>query len=46
MGDSHLDDSSSNNNQAAIEQLRGQIELNREEKQAYYMISNDIQSKP
>ena len=27
------------------EQLRGQIELNQQEKQAYFMISNDIQSK-
>ena len=27
------------------EHLKGQIELNQQEKQAYFMISNDIQSK-
>lgn len=28
-----------------IEDLRGKIDLNQQEKQAYFMISNDIQSR-
>ena len=38
-------DSGSKDNNYEADQLRGQIELNQQEKQAYFMISNDIQSK-
>lgn len=43
-GRSNEDGSSSKDNEA-LDTLKNQLELNQQEKQAYFMISNDIQSK-